>query len=164
MLHEFFKLDLQVDKKKSYFEKSAISSPSKLRLFFVAVKTFRNSKSFYTCTVSSWSILFLILHSGNVHGAPACAGSGRLPPLPVGRLPADPALRHPAQAAGQQQHGPGWGPPPRALAAVRPSDLLHQQSVSDSGLLWKHWSTGGMPAHTFTFHMSHLKSLKGPRV
>lgn len=32
MLHEFFKLDLQVDKKKSYFEKSALSSPSKSRL------------------------------------------------------------------------------------------------------------------------------------
>ena len=90
---------------------------------------------------------FQTLHPGDIHGPSATSGPGFVPSLRVSRLAHDASLRHPAQAVGTRRHCPRRRPAPRALAAVRPSDLLHQQPVSHAGLLRNHRPAGGLCFH-----------------
>lgn len=90
---------------------------------------------------------FQTLHPGDIHGPSATSGPGCVPSLRVPRLAHDAPLRHPAQAVGTRRHCPRRRPASRALAAVRPSDLLHQQPVSHAGLLRNHRPAGGLCFH-----------------
>lgn len=111
------------------------------------VKLFMFPLIFAKCRLrrcQSWSLLLSPLLPGHVHGSSAPSGSGCVPPLRISWLAHDASLWHPAQTVWSGRHRSSRGPASGALAAVRPSDLLHQQSVSHAGLLWNHWPAGGL--------------------
>lgn len=83
-------------------------------------------------------------HPGNIHGPSSAPGPGRVPSLRLPRLAHDAALRHPAQAVRSGRHFSSGGPTSCPLSALRPPDLLHQQPVSHSGLLWRHGPSRGL--------------------